>query len=61
MVWALVGWLFQTSLKSVFLRIAGLWPVHPAPNLSPSLSGSLQGRKGLALGWGLKLLSQEAP
>ena len=62
MVWALVGWLFQALLKSeFFLRIAGLWPVHPAPTLSPSLSGSLQGRKSLALGWDLKLLSEEAP
>ena len=33
----------------------------PAPTLSPSLSGSLQGRKSLALGWDLKLLSEEAP
>lgn len=37
------------SFEGVFLRIAGLWPGHPAPTLSPSLSGSVQGRKGLAL------------
>lgn len=48
MFWAF-GWLSETPLKEFFLRIAGLWPGHPAPTLSPSLSGSVHGRKGLAL------------
>ena len=55
--WLVVSDFFEVSVFEDCRPLA----CSPCPPPFPSLSGSLQGRKGLALGWGLKLLSEEAP